>query len=69
MKPDYRQRNKMKLLLYISSYFHAAKTAVMKEYTSYQHMKDSYWFSEPLSEERMSTPPPKQPIIFEFDIE
>lgn len=40
-----------------------------KECTCCQHTKDSYWFTVPLSKQRMAISPSKLSVIFDFDVE
>ncbi len=55
--------------MHISPCHSAAEAAAIKEHMRCQHTKHSYWFSAPLSKQRMAISPPKLSVIFDFDTE
>lgn len=55
--------------IHVSPCHSAAKTRIMGKCTRRQRTKHGYWFTVPLSKQRMATSPPKLSVIFDFDIE
>lgn len=51
-------------------YTYLLDTALLKaKCTRRRRTKHSYWFTVPLSKQRMARSPPKLSVIFDFDIE